>query len=350
MCKKTKGFLRNLILLFASITLAIVFSEMVLRFILPKPIVWKFPQENYIYDPVIGHWLKPDQHAFTHDKLVITNSIGIRDTEHSLQPIPGIKRVLAIGDSQTFGNGLELSDTWPKQLETQLNLLNNDLHFEVINSGLPGSDTWQHEVILERMITNYRPDVVILAFYVNDVVKRFTPNPSLHESGDEFKFRVIYTIKQSVLLLTLREAFHTIRQILAPSTAHLRQKALLNGENEYDIIEAWRQVDDSISAMKKMTDTNNISFMIASLPRRDQIDGRLPWNAYNNHIQAIAEKYNIPFVSMLEPLQQGYKIHKRELFIPWDGHNSKIANNFIAQKISNILASALANKQEMQIP
>jgi len=344
MSKEKKTILRNLILLVGSIILSIAFSEMVLRVILPKPVVWKFPQENYIYDPEIGHWLKPDQHAFTHDKLVITNSIGIRESEHTLWPTPGTNRILALGDSQTFGNGLELSDTWPKQLETELNQLNNNLQFEVINSGIPGSDTWQHEIILERMISNYHPDIVILAFYVNDVVKRFTPNPSIHESGDEFKYRVIYTIKQSVLLLTLREAFQTIRQILSPTVAYLRQQALLNGEDGYDIQEAWRQVEESISAMKMLTDNNNISFMIASLPRRDQIDGRLSWNAYNNNIQAIAEQYDIPFASMLEPLQQAYKIHKRELFIPWDGHNSKIANKFIAQKMSNILGSTVQNK------
>ena len=87
-----------------------------------------------------------------------------------------------MGDSQTFGSGLKLKDTWPKQFEHELNQSDTDKHFEVLNSGLPSSDTWQHELIFNRMITNYAPDAAVLAFYTNDVVKRFKPNPSLNEA------------------------------------------------------------------------------------------------------------------------------------------------------------------------
>ncbi len=81
-------------------------------------------------------------------------------------------------------------------------------------------------------------------------------------------------------------------------------------------------------------DNRNMIFFIASLPRRDQVDGRLPWNAYNNNLKTITEKLGISMLSMLEPLQKGYEAHNTKLFIPWDGHNSKIANQIIAQEIT----------------
>ena len=51
--------------------------------------------------------------------VVRTNSIGLRDTEIPLRRT-GRKRVLAIGDSFTFGWGVRLEETWPKVLEAAL--------------------------------------------------------------------------------------------------------------------------------------------------------------------------------------------------------------------------------------
>lgn len=55
--------------------------------------------------------LRPMLTAFTHDRPVRTNSLGLRDREVAPDPAPGTIRVLALGDSQTFGNGLAAPDT-----------------------------------------------------------------------------------------------------------------------------------------------------------------------------------------------------------------------------------------------
>jgi len=344
--KDVNVFHKNIILLVGSIILSITFAEVVLRLVLPLPPTWKYPQEDYIYDPEIGHWIKPNQLAFTHDKAVITNSIGIRGSEYSVEAPTGIYRILALGDSQTFGNGLALIETWPKQLESKLNQSSNWLQFEVLNCGLPGSDTWQHEIILKRMILNYHPDAVVLAFYVNDVVKRFNPSPPKHDSANELKNRVTYALKQSVLLLTLREVFYSIWQTLAPTSAYLGQQAVLNGEDDVATEKGWGQVEDSFFAMKKVADSHGAAFMLASLPRRDQVDGRLYWDDYNKNLRTLADQYKIPMVSMLEPLQRAYKKHNGSLFIPWDGHNSELANYFIAEELSKVMLENLEQSRQ----
>jgi len=330
-----KAFRQNLFLLVGSIVLTAVFAEVMLRMVLPAPIIWKYPQEQYQYDADIGHWLKPDQRAYTHDKEVSTNSVGIRDSEYASDKSPEVYRILALGDSQTFGNGLELTDTWPKQLETNLNQASNGRRVEVINAGLPGSDTWQHEIILKRMFATYQPDAVVLAFYVNDVVKRFKPRPVQEKNSGDLSKRVGYILKRSTLLLTLRIARNAIMQWWSPSKGSLQQQALLKGGDSPALRERWNQVDNSLSAMKKVSDEHKAPFGIVLLPRRDQVGGRLPWETYSNHLQQIAKQYQIPVVSLLAPLQQAYQIHGKDLFIPWDGHNSKIANNIIAREIAD---------------
>ncbi len=134
MTGRFKALQQNLLLLIASIVIAAIFAEVVLRAVLPAPIVWKYPQEKYQYDTEIGHWLEFNQQAYTHDKLVRTNSAGIRDSEYATVSTPGVYRILALGDSQTFGIGLELADTWPKQLEANLNQAGKGKTVEVINA------------------------------------------------------------------------------------------------------------------------------------------------------------------------------------------------------------------------
>jgi len=134
MTKSTNALRNNITLLFSSIILSVLFLEIALRIILPIPIKWIFPQESYDFDPLIGYGLKPGQQAYTHDKTVTTNSIGIRDAEYSPTPATGIYRILALGDSQIFGNGLKLKDTWPKQFEHELNQSDTDKHFEAIKT------------------------------------------------------------------------------------------------------------------------------------------------------------------------------------------------------------------------
>ena len=89
--------------------------------------------------------------------------------------------------------------------------------------------------------------------------------------------------------------------------------------------------------MKKTSDTHNTVFLLASLPRRDQVDGRMPADAYKQRLQSITERVQIPFINLLPPLQQSYLEHGKDLFIPWDGHNTKIANHVIAEEISGAI-------------
>ena len=135
----------NLFLAAGSTVFALLLIELALRVVLPPPIHFRYPQESYAFDPQIAHVLQPDQRAFTHDQAVVTNSHGLRDRDFAERPEPGVLRVLAVGDSQTFGNGLALADTWPKQLEGDLNRLGAEqgARFEVVNGGISDSDTWQ---------------------------------------------------------------------------------------------------------------------------------------------------------------------------------------------------------------
>ena len=61
------------------------------------------------------------------------NSLGWRDREISLEKKEDTFRIVALGDSITFGWGVELHETYVKQLETILKKQNSYKNYEVIN-------------------------------------------------------------------------------------------------------------------------------------------------------------------------------------------------------------------------
>ncbi|MCK6525456.1 hypothetical protein L6R49_28955 [Myxococcota bacterium] len=67
---------------------------------------------------------------------VSTNANRLRMSEITPTPAPGVTRLVAIGDSVTFGWGVEVDDAFPTQLEAELNRRGHKV--EVLNAGVPG--------------------------------------------------------------------------------------------------------------------------------------------------------------------------------------------------------------------
>jgi len=121
-------------------------------------------------DPELFWRLRPDQ-ALPLDRKrpffgQVSNAAGLRGRV----PGPGradALRVLALGDSCTFGFGADADETWPARLEAALRA-RHGLEAEVFNAGVPGYSSQQGVVVAERWIPRLAPDVVLVAFGWND--------------------------------------------------------------------------------------------------------------------------------------------------------------------------------------
>jgi lysophospholipase L1-like esterase len=80
---------------------------------------------------------------------------------------PGVKRVLAVGDSLTWGLGVSLQQAWPARLQAQLP------GAEVFNLGMCGYDAEQGVSLITHHLAEWEPDLVIWATYPNDVDPTF---------------------------------------------------------------------------------------------------------------------------------------------------------------------------------
>lgn len=80
----------------------------------------------------------------------------------------GTIRVLALGDSCTFGFGVNDDDAWPAQLERRLNANADGRCFEVLNAGVPAYSSYQCLQYLRDEGLALKPNVVIAQFWIND--------------------------------------------------------------------------------------------------------------------------------------------------------------------------------------
>jgi len=126
-------------------------------------------------DPELGFTLRPGIRSGWSQTEVAINQDGLRDRDpanHVLARRPGESIVLALGDSNTFGNEVLHARTWPARLEARLaDGFRSEVR--VLNLGVPGYSNLQAAVWLERWLTvrpDARPDVVVFADCFNNRV------------------------------------------------------------------------------------------------------------------------------------------------------------------------------------
>lgn len=102
--------------------------------------------------------------AVTH---VHVNALGLRDPERPLDRAAGKRRVVATGDSITFGIGVGDDEAFPRQMERQLGERGRS-DVEVWNAGVPGYAMADHLGFLRKRILPLKPDVVLLQLSRND--------------------------------------------------------------------------------------------------------------------------------------------------------------------------------------
>ncbi len=171
--RRGRALVRRILLLFLSCTVTLGLVEITLRTIGHRVLpggesvsVGKIFNKN---DHPLGFSLRPGATGWLlsggdYVQRARINSAGLRDDEHALERPAGTKRILVLGDSFMFGQGVSMEEALPRLLEDEIPGV------EVINAGVPGYDLGQEYLYYRERGRRYRPDVVLLAFFVNDLV------------------------------------------------------------------------------------------------------------------------------------------------------------------------------------
>jgi len=89
----------------------------------------------------------------------------------------GTRRIVSLGDSNTYGLYLERDQAYPNVLERRFADDGADRRIEVLNLGFPGNNSSRVRHALPRILRELRPDVVTLMIGTNDVWTEPEPEP-----------------------------------------------------------------------------------------------------------------------------------------------------------------------------
>src|SRR5262249_13952739 len=164
--------MRRQALLAASVSslLALGAGEILVRATCGVPLRERLPIVEVRASPRRGYEMVPDRDHFTYENPVHVNRLGLRGPDLA-KKAPGELRILCLGDSTTYGQGVAEEDTIPACLEAELARLSppGSRRVRVVNGGVRGYGTKQELDLLEEVGPAIEPDLVLLLWYPNDL-------------------------------------------------------------------------------------------------------------------------------------------------------------------------------------
>jgi len=162
--KGTK-ILRISIYVIAIFVVTILAAEMTLRIL-----GYRHSSPNIMYDKYCYWRMAPNQKihykdAYGDDIYFSINSLGARGKEFPIKKPLGEKRIICVGDSYTYGWGVDDAQTYPARLQ---NLINKDFeNIKVINYGCNGHTILHEADLIKKYGPKLSPDYVIVATSIN---------------------------------------------------------------------------------------------------------------------------------------------------------------------------------------
>ena len=160
-----------LLLVFVPLAIFLTLGELAIRVYLSRNIFYDVEMSRYARslkidaeNPLIGHLHRPNREVKLMNATVRINSDGFRDDEYPLEK--GQRwRIIFLGDSLTFGWGVEKEQSFEHLLERELDAREPT---EIINFGTGNYNTVQQVNLLLEKGLRYRPDQVVLFYFIND--------------------------------------------------------------------------------------------------------------------------------------------------------------------------------------
>lgn len=224
----------------------------------------------------------------------ISDSRGLRNRERAPGVARASSRILALGDSCTFGVGVDQEESWPQQLEELLNSGRKaqEEWVEVMNAGVPGYSSFQGLRALRVWFGPLQPDLLIVCFGWNDSnVWDGRSDQRVHELlAGRFDGPFDGLLHRSSFYLVLEKGLHLVR-------SHADRAARLPrvGVGDYA---------SNLEAMVVEAEHRDLPIVFLLWPFRSQIvDPREPLTPYQRALKSVAAARKVPLVDLVEALR-----------------------------------------------
>jgi lysophospholipase L1-like esterase len=271
-----------------------------------------------------GWYDRPTGDYFHADGSVdyIFNSHGLRDHEFALDKPEGEFRVLAMGDSFTFGAGVPLDDCWTEVLERGLSeRLGRPA--QVINAGFAGgNDPSEYDAWIARDGLRLKPDVVIVAMCLNDM----NHDVSLYAFRPRKRPRPLLD-GRSNLLNALQAA------LLPPPAPRVTEDWTAVVQRKPDL---WQKVQQGLRHTHAVLSEHGIRLLVVPLPMMSGLRDGYPYAGLHELVARFCAEEQIEALDLL-PRFLGRDDAELQVH-PSDQHPNDVGHRLIAEGLLERLA------------
>ncbi len=277
------------------------------------------------------------------------NANGFRGaTTHGIPKPSTTTRILLLGDSFTFGQGVVYDSIWPTLLERNLQLRGYDV--DIVNAGVQGYSTREEVLLLQQLHAMVDPDIVILALLPNDLYAnapiQTTANTAAVAKNTGGRSRLRSGL-QSILLL---------QRTLASIDRLYVRLYLLTPWTEYYRVPPSPTFSASVEATTQLlreahtfSQTNGSTLLLLSVPQQFQVlaeatgyeSSEIDVHLVDRTIGEFARAEGIPWIPMIDTFTREYRVNGKDLFYRVDGHLNAVGNRILADKLTQQLRDRL---------
>ena len=275
---------------------------------------------------------RPTQPEFDADGCVTVtfNDLGFRDLPFTREKKPGEFRILAVGDSFTFGSGVQDADTWPQQLEARLRDERSE-PVEVINAGfatgsyhVAGYVPW-----IQSDGVEFKPDVLVIGLCLNDL----GDIPMLGYSVVKPKEPWLGGISEILNTIQGKMLMDEVKQQKLDDTLLLKFETAKAVANNSEV--SWPAAQDGFRSIKKVTAERGIRLIVAVFPMVTQLNDRYPLGHTHETVNKFLAAEGIESLDLLSNFMGR---EESDLWVhPTDQHPNRIGQGLIAEGIHDYL-------------
>jgi hypothetical protein len=257
------------------------------------------------------------------------NREGYRDLDHARDKPAGVRRILFLGDSFTWGASVLFEDTYAQRVQRGLERRGES--WEAINLAEPGMSTVQESALLASQGFTYSPDVVVLGYVLNDSEdetaaearraadwredRKTAPAPSVLDRS------VLYRLARTRIWATgeNRRRIEGFRSMYAPTFS------------------GWLAGQKALKAMGGLCREHGVPFVVVIFPLfGNPLDDGYPFADAHAQVARVAGEAGAKVVDLL-PYYRGLRSELLVVNGALDEHPNEIAHRIAAQTLLKAL-------------
>jgi lysophospholipase L1-like esterase len=262
------------------------------------------------------------------------NAKGYRDLERAIPKPARVRRVVCIGDSFTWGVSVLIDDAWPQRVERTLSRERGEV-WEAVNLAEPGLNTVQEASRLDSEGFTYGPDVVVVAYVLND---------SEDEQAAEARRAADWAEEQrSGSSPSLLDRSALARLVRARVWATVENRRRVDGFRSMyaDDYAGWTAARRALKAMGGMCREHGVPLVVAVFPLfGNRLDESYPFGDVHARVAAAAEAAGARVVDLL-PLYRGLDWRLLVVDGADDEHPNEIAHRIAARAIARAVSEVV---------